>query len=96
MIRHVTLYQLKDPKERETLVQCLRELENCSLIVRNNVYLNIEKELSAPIFADVMHEAFFERESDAKAFPSSLEHLELVKETNGLLKSLMTFDYFEE
>lgn len=96
MIRHITLYQLKDSKDRECFAQCLRKLETCPFITTNNVYLNMEEGPSLPIVADVMHEAFFATEDDAKAFPSSKEHLQVVKETCNLLKCFMTLDYFDE
>lgn len=96
MIRHISLYKLKDINDIDFVVTKLDELKDCQLINDNRVCVCYKKDLpniKKPIFANIMHEAFFNDEEDAKAFPQSNEHLKLVKETDGLLDSVVTFDY---
>lgn len=98
MIRHISLYKLKDENNIDLFVSKLINIKKCNLIIKDNIYKNSHDNLpneDNPIFANVMHEAYFKDIDDVNAYPKSHEHLNLVNETNDLLKSVTTFDYIE-
>lgn len=87
---------MKDLKDIELFKSYLDDMSKCPLIVKNNVYISLDApNVKYPIFADVMHEAFFKDENDSEAYPKSDEHIELVRKSDDLLEKIVTFDYEE-
>lgn len=84
MIRHISIFTLKNKEEKEGLIARLEEVgNNCSLIVRFQVGAHIGEKppvgLEGPHFGDVVQIIDFLTEEDAKMYPMSKEHLDLFK-----------------
>lgn len=96
MIKHISLYKLKDKANIEFAKEALREVGSNETIIENNVYVSFNDNLpnvKDPIFADVMHEAIFKDEMDASKYPLSKEHSTLFEKTKGMFESVTVFDY---
>lgn len=97
MIKHISLYKLKNSNDLKHVEDMLNEVGTCNLIVKNNVYTSANKNLPSgkdPIFADIMHEALFKDEEDASKYPLSKEHSTLFEKTKGMFESVTVFDYY--
>ena len=82
MIKHVSVFTLKDKMEIDHFITLLEEVGNdCSLIVTSEVGCNISKQPAiGPHFGDIIQIIEFKDEADLKAYPTSKEHQRLLKE----------------
>lgn len=99
MIVHVAMYQLTDSSHLDFVKNELEKLSNCKLIKRNQVHLTCLPNVSnasSPLFAEIIHIAYFKDSGDSQEYPLSNEHVSLVKATNAYIKQIMTIDYVDE
>lgn len=98
MIKHVAMYQLRDKSKREFVLSALKKMDLCPLITKNEAYESCETNLPNlrhPLFADLIHIAYFADEESAQKYPTSKEHIDLVKNTNEYISQTMTIDFIE-
>ena len=89
MIKHVSVFTLKDKMEIDHFITLLEEVGNdCSLIVNSEVGCNISKQPAiGPHFGDIIQIIEF------KAYPTSKEHQRLLKE-GPEMKTVTAIDYY--
>lgn len=83
MIRHISIFTLKDKTQIDNYVKMLNEVaEECDLIVNSHVGVNITKvvEVKGPDFGDVIQTVDFNTKADLDAYPKSKEHMRLFNE----------------
>lgn len=98
MIKHIAMYQLRDKNKISDLIAELKKMDACKLIVDNQAYATLNSELPIlpnPMFADVIHICYFANMQNANMYPTSLEHQNLVKNTNDYILHTMTIDFNE-
>lgn len=82
MIRHVSVFTLKDKNRIDDFIVLLNEVgQTCPLIINSQVGKNIAtlppKGLEGPDFGDVIQMIDFASKDDADLYPQSKEHLML-------------------
>lgn len=94
MIKHVSVFTLKDKSEIKHFVEMLEEVgKNCPLIIKSEVGVNIsEQPPVGPHFGDVIQIVEFKDEADLKAYPTSKEHQRLLKE-GPEMETVTAIDY---
>ena len=94
MIKHVSVFTLKDKMEIDHFITLLEEVGNdCSLIVNSEVGCNISKQPAiGPHFGDIIQIIEFKDEADLKAYPTSKEHQRLLKE-GPEMETVAAIDY---
>lgn len=83
MFRHISVFTLKDKNEIDKLVELLNEVGKCSLIINNDIGINITNtpnEGKGPDFGDVIQMIDFGTKEDLDKYPVSKEHLKLFHE----------------
>ena len=99
MVKHITMYQLSNKSMEGFVVEQLKKLEECPLIVKNRICVSFEKNLpiiGKPMFADIVYIAYFYDEDGAKMFPICQEHLDLVEEISPYVENVMSIDFIDE
>ena len=96
MLRHISIFTLKDKKEIGNLIELLNDVgSNCNLILNSQVGTNITKvELdgNGPDFGDVIQIIDFKNHYDLNAYPISKEHLNLFENGPEMIK-VTAIDY---
>ena len=96
MLRHISIFTLKDKKEIGNLIELLNDVgTNCNLILNSQVGTNITKvELdgNGPDFGDVIQIIDFKNHDDLNAYPISKEHLNLFENGPEMIK-VTAIDY---
>lgn len=81
MIRHVSVFTLKDKNEINNFVQLLKEIDHCPLVVHNQIGVNITNTIKdGPDFGDVIQMIDFNSQEELDAYPTSKAHLKLINE----------------
>ncbi len=94
MIKHVSVFTLKDKSEIKHFVEMLEEVgKNCPLIIKSEVGVNIgEQPPVGPHFSDVIQIIEFKNEDDLNNYPKSKEHQKLL--TDGPeMETVTAIDY---
>ena len=80
MIKHVSVFTLKDKSESKHFVEMLEEVgKNCPLIIKSEVGVNIgEQPPVGPHFGDVIQIVEFSNLIDLQKYPQSKEHQKLL------------------
>ena len=94
MIKHVSVFTLKDQMETDHFITLLEEVGNdCSLIVNSEVGCNISKQPAiGPHFGDIIQIIEFKNEDDLNNYPKSKEHQKLL--TDGPeMETVAAIDY---
>ncbi len=94
MIKHVSVFTLKDKSEIKHFVEMLEEVgQNCSLIIKSEIGLNVsEQPPVGPHFGDVIQIIEFKNEDDLNNYPKSQEHQKLL--TDGPeMETVTAIDY---
>lgn len=94
MIKHVSVFTLKDKGEIKHFVEMLEEVgQNCSLIIKSEIGLNVsEQPPVGPHFGDVIQIIEFKNEDDLNNYPKSKEHQKLL--TDGPeMETVTAIDY---
>ncbi len=80
MIKHVSVFTLKDKSEIKHFVEMLEEVgKNCPLIIKSEVGVNIsEQPPVGPHFGDVIQIVEFSNLIDLQKYPQSKEHQKLL------------------
>lgn len=98
MIKHISVYELKNSKYSKEMLENLEKVKKCPFLISSEAYENCNQvfpNVSSPIFAHVVHIALFASQDDAKKYPASKEHIELVKTTDDYVKNVMTIDFID-
>lgn len=94
MIKHVSVFTLKNKNEIKHFVEILEEVgKNCSLIIKSEIGLNVsEQPPVGPHFGDVIQIIEFKNEDDLNNYPKSKEHQKLL--TDGPeMETVTAIDY---
>ena len=94
MVKHVSVFTLKDILEIDHFITLLEEVGNdCSLIVNSEVGCNISKQPAiGPHFGDIIQIIEFKNEDDLNNYPKSKEHQKLL--TDGPeMETVTAIDY---
>ena len=91
MIRHVSVFTLKDKNKIDDFIVLLNGVgQTCPLIVNSQVGKNIAhlppEGLEGPDFGDVIQLIDFQSKEDADLYPQSKEHLKLFHDGPEMLK----------
>jgi len=97
MIRHISIFTLKDIKQKNSFIQLLKEIgEKCPLIIDSQVGEHLGNKppvgTAGPHFGDVIQLIDFKDEKDAQAYPTSKEHMYLV-ENGPEMAAVTAIDY---
>lgn len=95
MIKHVSVFTLKDKSEIKHFVEMLEEVgQTCPLIIKSEIGVNIsEQPPVGPHFGDVIQIIEFKNEDDLNNYPKSKEHQKLL--TDGPeMETVTAIDYF--
>ena len=96
MIKHISVFTLKNKEEINGFVEMLDEVAKCPLIVHSEVGVNVtpkpEEGLEGPEFGDVVQIISFNSKEDLDAYPSSKEHMKLFKE-GPVMEKVSAIDY---
>lgn len=99
MIRHISIFTLANPNEKEKLIDLLKQVEKCPLVVKSQIGEHIGKKpplgLEGPHFGDVIQLLDFQKQEDADAYPQSKEHMFLF-ENGPKMKEVTAIDYYFE
>ena len=95
MIKHVSVFTLKDKNEIKHFVGMLEEVgKKCPLIIKSEIGVNMSEQQSVgPHFGDIIQIIEFKDEADLKAYPTSKEHQRLLKE-GPEMKTVTAIDYY--
>lgn len=95
MIKHVSVFTLKDKSEIKTFVEMLEEVGKvCPLIVKSEVGINISKQVKVgPHFGDIIQIIEFNNEEDLNAYPVSKEHQKLL-DNGPEMETVTAIDYY--
>ena len=95
MVKHVSIFALKDKSEIKHFVEMLEEVgKNYPLIIKSDIGVNMSEQLPVgPHFGDVIQIIEFKDEADLKAYPTSKEHQRLLKE-GPEMKTVTAIDYY--
>lgn len=94
MIKHVSVFTLKEKSKINKFVEMLEEVgKSCSLIVRSEVGVNMsEQPKVGPHFGDIIQIIEFNNEEDLIAYPTSKEHQKLLVE-GPEMETVTAIDY---
>lgn len=94
MIKHVSVFTLKDKMEIDHFITLLEEVGNdCSLIVNSEVGCNISKQPPVgPHFGDVIQIVEFSNLIDLQKYPQSKEHQKLLMDGTEM-ETVTAIDY---
>ncbi len=94
MIRHVSVFTLKNKGEVETMISMLQEVATCPLIVKSEVGRNLTAAGNGPgpHFGDVIQIIDFNTREDLNRYPSSKEHQKLFLE-GPQMEEVTAIDY---
>ena len=93
MIKHVSVFTLKDKKEIEKMLEMLEEVSHCPLIIHSEVGANVTKhEGPGPHFGDIIQILTFKDQADLDAYPSTSEHMKLFLE-GPEMETVTAIDY---
>ena len=91
MIKHVSVFTLKDKSKINQFKKMLEEVGNeCSLIVNSEVG---KQPAIGPHFGDLIQIIEFKDENDLNAYPVSKEHQRLLKE-GPEMETVTAIDYY--
>mgnify|MGYP000007940056 FL=1 len=94
MVKHVSVFTLKDKSEIKHFVEMLEEVgKKCPLIIKSEVGVNMSEQQSVgPHFGDVIQIIEFKNEDDLNNYPKSKEHQKLL--TDGPeMETVTAIDY---
>ena len=94
MVKHVSVFTLKDKGEIKHFVEMLEEVgKNCPLIIKSEIGVNMsEQQPVGPHFGDVIQIIEFKNEDDLNNYPKSKEHQKLL--TDGpKMETVTAIDY---
>ena len=94
MIKHVSVFTLKDKNEIKHFVGMLEEVgKNYPLIIKSEIGVNMSEQLPVgPHFGDVIQIIEFKNEDDLNNYPKSKEHQKLL--TDGPeMETVTAIDY---
>ena len=94
MVKHVSIFALKDKSEIKHFVEMLEEIgEKCPLIIKSEIGVNMsEQPPVGPHFGDVIQIIEFKNEDDLNNYPKSKEHQKLL--TDGPeMETVTAIDY---
>ena len=81
MIRHVSVFTLKDKSQINNFIELLKEIDKCPLVVNNQFGVNITNTIKdGPDFGDVIQLIDFNSQEELDAYPTSQAHLKLINE----------------
>lgn len=94
MIKHVSVFTLKDKSEIKHFVEMLEEIgEKCPLIIKSEIGVNMsEQPPVGPYFGDVIQTVEFLNVTDLEKYPQSKEHQKLLIE-GPEMKTVTAIDY---
>ncbi|HJI22149.1 MAG TPA: Dabb family protein [Coprobacillaceae bacterium] len=94
MIKHVSVFTLKDKSEIKHFVEMLEEIgEKCPLIIKSEIGVNMsEQPPVGPHFGDVIQTVEFLNVTDLEKYPQSKEHQKLLIE-GPEMKTVTAIDY---
>ena len=94
MIKHVSVFTLKDKSEINKFVEMLEEVgKTCPLVINSEVGMNISKQPEVgPHFGDIIQIIEFNNEEDLNAYPISKEHQKLLVE-GPEMETVTAIDY---
>ena len=94
MIKHVSVFTLKDKNEIKHFVEMLEEVgKNCPLIIKSEVGVNIsEQPPVGPHFGDVIQIVEFSNLIDLQKYPQSKEHQKLLMDGTEM-ETVTAIDY---
>ena len=80
MVKHVSVFTLKDKSEIKHFVEMLEEVgNNCPLIIKSEIGVNMSEQLPVgPHFGDAIQIIEFKNEDDLNNYPKSKEHQKLL------------------
>lgn len=94
MVKHVSVFTLKDKCEIKHFVEMLEEVDNnCPLIIKSEIGVNMSEQLPVgPHFGDVIQIVEFSNVIDLQKYPQSKEHQKLL--TDGPeMETVTAIDY---
>ena len=94
MVKHVSVFTLKDKGEIKHFVEMLEEVgNNCPLIIKSEIGVNMSEQLPVgPHFGDVIQIVEFSNVIDLQKYPQSKEHQKLL--TDGpKMETVTAIDY---
>ncbi len=94
MVKHVSVFTLKDKSEIKHFVEMLEEVgKNYPLIIKSEIGVNMSEQLPVgPHFGDVIEIIEFKNEDDLNNYPKSKEHQKLL--TDGPeMETVTAIDY---
>ena len=94
MIKHVSVFTLKDKSEIKHFVEMLEEIgDKCPLIIKSEIGVNMsEQPPVGPHFGDVFQTVEFLNVTDLEKYPQSKEHQKLLIE-GPEMKTVTAIDY---
>ena len=94
MIKHVSVFTLKDKSEIKHFVEMLEEIgEKCPLIIKSEIGVNMsEQPPVGPHVGDVIQTVEFLNVTDLEKYPQSKEHQKLLIE-GPEMKTVTAIDY---
>lgn len=94
MIKHVSVFTLKDKNEIKHFVEMLEEVgQNCPLIIKSEIGVNMsEQPPVGPHFGDIIQIIEFNNEEDLNAYPVSKEHQKLLDD-GPEMETVTAIDY---
>lgn len=94
MIKHVSVFTLKDKNEIKHFVEMLEEVgQNCPLIIKSEIGVNMsEQPPVGPHFGDIIQIIEFNNEDDLNAYPVSKEHQKLLDD-GPEMETVTAIDY---
>ena len=94
MIKHVSVFTLKDKSEIKHFVEMLEEVgKNCPLMIKREVGVNIsEQPPVGPHFGDVIQIVEFSNLIDLQKYPQSKEHQKLLMDGTEM-ETVTAIDY---
>lgn len=95
MIKHVSVFTLKDKNEINKFVEMLEEVgKACPLIIKSEVGVNISEQVKVgPHFGDIIQTIEFNNEDDLNAYPISKEHQKLLDD-GPEMETVTAIDYY--
>ena len=94
MVKHVSIFTLKNKSEIKHFVEMLEEVgNNCPLIIKSEIGVNMSEQLPVgPHFGDVIQIVEFSNVIDLQKYPQSKEHQKLL--TDGPeMETVTAIDY---
>ncbi|MFQ6792066.1 MAG: Dabb family protein [Thomasclavelia sp.] len=97
MIRHISIFTLKDKQKINDFMDLLNEIsDKCPLIINFEIGKHVNKNEPVndygPHFGDVIQLIDFKNQLDADAYPQSKEHIYLI-ENGPLMEEVTAIDY---